>query len=176
MKPIFLIGFPGCGKTTLGCAVAAVSPLSFIDLDEAVAARAGKSVPRIFAEDGEEAFRRLEAETLAALCAQPDTLIATGGGTPCVAGLMDAMLANGTVVWLTASRERLLDRLIEGRAKRPHIAHEDAEGIGRYIDSLLPLRTPFYERAHTRFDANRLDTADELAESVAKFLTTFNLK
>ena len=172
MKPIFLIGFPGCGKTTLGSAVNQATGMAFIDLDEAVEAQAGKSVTRIFAEDGETEFRRLEGEVLAQLCRRNDVLIATGGGTPCTAALMDMMLASGTVVWLTASRERLLTRLKEGRSKRPHIAQATDDDIARYIDTKLAERTPHYCRAHLRFDADRLDTVPEVAQTVESFVKT----
>ena len=87
-----------CGKSTLLRAVAERVPgRKYIDLDHEIVRAAGKSIPAIFAEDGEEAFRRLESDILASMC-RTDAIVACGGGTPCRPGAMDAMLAAGTVV------------------------------------------------------------------------------
>lgn len=78
---IVLVGMPGCGKTTVGRALAALSGRTLVDLDGEIVRRAGRSIPDIFREEGEEAFRDLESRVLAEVCAQSGQIVATGGGS-----------------------------------------------------------------------------------------------
>lgn len=175
MRPLFLIGFMACGKSTLLRAVAARVPSRrYVDLDAAIAARAGKSIPAIFAEDGEEAFRALEYEVLEDLCAT-DAVVACGGGTPCRPGAMDAMLAAGTVVWLKADTDITLKRLALAPGERPVV---DAllgqpEALRAKVESLMAARVPYYSRAHAVFDSSHLDTEAEIDNSARRFIDTF---
>ena len=77
---LVLVGMPGCGKTTVGRALAQLSGKPFVDLDEEIVRRAGRPIPYIFQTEGEEAFRELEARVLAEVCAQSGQVVATGGG------------------------------------------------------------------------------------------------
>ena len=99
-RPVFLTGFMGCGKTTLGRAVSALCGIEFVDLDEAVEQRAGLTVSEIFARHGEAAFRQLERDELQRQSRRP-VLIACGGGTPCQPGMAGLMGTLGTVVDVT---------------------------------------------------------------------------
>ena len=107
MENIVLIGMPGCGKSTVGRALAGQLGKSFVDADEALVELAGKSIPEIFANDGEAAFRALETKTLAALGKQSGLVIATGGG--CITRPENAPLLhqNGTIFWLTRDLGKL---------------------------------------------------------------------
>lgn len=107
MENIVLIGMPGCGKSTVGRTLAGQLGKSFVDADEALVELAGKSIPEIFANDGEAAFRALETKTLAALGKQSGLVIATGGG--CVTRPENAPLLrqNGTIFWLTRNLGKL---------------------------------------------------------------------
>ena len=100
MTNIVLIGMPGCGKTTVGKALANLSDRSFVDLDEEIVKRAGKSIPEIFARAGETAFRDLESQILAEVCAQSGQIIATGGGAVLRAENRDAIRRTGRVYFL----------------------------------------------------------------------------
>ena len=119
MRVIFLIGFMGSGKSTLGRALAQRVPgCAFIDLDEEIERRAGMSVREIFDTLGQERFRALEADTLRSLCPPEGTqvcVVATGGGTPCRPGAMEWMNAAGTTVLLRASDAVLLRRLLQAQ-------------------------------------------------------------
>lgn len=173
MRPLFLIGYMGCGKTTLGRAVAQRVSMPLIDLDDYIEQRAGRTVSEIFATEGEAAFRALEREALAEVSAMSDVIVACGGGTPCQPGLMDAMLAAGTTVWLEAPIPVLARRLAEGKAQRPLIASLDDADLPPFIAEALGKRAPHYRRAAARFDSSRLETADEIAASAEKFINQF---
>lgn len=97
---IALIGMPGCGKTTVGRALADLLGRPFYDADEQIEARAGRKIPDIFAQDGEAAFRKLETEVLAELSRQSGAVIATGGGVVTREENRDLLRQNSTVVWL----------------------------------------------------------------------------
>ena len=97
---IFLIGFMGCGKSTLGRKLAAKLGYDLIDLDHHLEKIAGCSITTYFAEHGEESFRRLESETLKTMHYPPSCVISTGGGTPCFYDNMSWMNENGTTVYI----------------------------------------------------------------------------
>ena len=107
MQNIILIGMPGCGKTTVGQALAEKLGREFMDADEEIIRLAGKSIPEIFAQDGEEAFRDWETKALIALCKRSGLVIATGGG--CVAQQRNYpfLHQNGTIVWLQRDLAKL---------------------------------------------------------------------
>ena len=104
---IVLVGMPGCGKTTVGRELAQLSGKPFVDLDEEIVRRAGKSIPDIFREEGEAAFRELEAQVLADVCARSGQVIATGGGAVLRAENRAAMRRTGWVYFLCRNLEEL---------------------------------------------------------------------
>lgn len=172
MRPIFLIGYMGCGKTTLGRAVAAATGLHFIDLDEAIERHAGMTVTDIFRLHGESAFREAEAAMLREASTKTDVIIATGGGTPLRPGAMTMMNESGLTVWLQADVERLLARLYqsEQRAKRPLLAGKSDRQIRRTVIDGLNSRLPYYSQAAITFDSSRLDTLNEIKRTTQKFI------
>lgn len=173
MQPIFLIGFMGSGKTTLGRALSRATGLQFVDLDELVEEREAMTVREIFAMRGEDGFRRAERAALEAVADAGDTIIACGGGTPCFFDNVEMMNRCGITVFLDASIPRLHERLIEGRAKRPLIAGMTDTELLDYIQKALQHRMPHYTKATHTFPADRLDTATQIAESVAAFIRRF---
>ncbi len=169
-----------CGKTTLGTALAGSAGVEFFDLDKAVEAEAGCPISEIFSRHGEKEFRLMESDTLKRLvntarAAAGTVIIGCGGGTPCHGSNMDLMLKEGTVVWLRASRERTIARLLEAAAdgRRPLMSGLDAQGIAARHDADMTARSPHYSRAHAVFDSSHLDTADEINESVKAFTVKF---
>ena len=104
---IVLVGMPGCGKTTVGRELAQLSGKPFVDLDEEIVRRAGKSIPDIFREEGEAAFRELESQVLADICARSGQVIATGGGAVLRAENRAAMRRTGWVYFLCRNLEEL---------------------------------------------------------------------
>lgn len=170
MRPIFLIGFMGSGKTTLAKAVARATSLEFIDLDSYIENRFRKNIRDIFAREGEARFRDMEARMLREVGEFENVVVACGGGTPCFAGNIDYMNSRGLTVELRASENRLHERLMKGRRKRPLIAGKNAEEVMAIIRKGLSDREPFYSRAAASFDAERLDDARQIEESTALFL------
>lgn len=173
MSPIYLIGFMGSGKTTLGRALAAATGLRFIDLDEYIEEQSGATVREIFATRGEAAFREIERATLLEVSRMDDVIVACGGGTPCFGSNMELMNTTGLTVLLEASFPRLLERLTEGRAKRPLIAAMERDELEAYIRTTLNARMPHYSKARGRFGSDELETAEMIAASVARFTDRF---
>lgn len=170
MKTTFLIGYMGCGKTTLGRAVAKATGIRFIDLDDYIEEREGCTIKEIFATRGEEAFRAIEREALTEVSRMPETLVACGGGTPCFGDNMDRLNSCGLTVFLDAPHHSLLSRLKEGRARRPLIASLTDGELDTFITEQMEWRLPHYSRAALRFDSSRLESPGQVAESVRQFL------
>lgn len=171
-RPVFLTGFMGCGKTTLGRAVSALCGIDFVDLDEAVEQRAGLTVSEIFARHGEAAFRQLERDELQRQSRRP-VLIACGGGTPCQPGMAGLMGTLGTVVWLRADTDVLVRRLLEFGETRPLVAGKDEVQLRDFVAETLASRTPFYARCGHIFDSSRLETPEQVDSSAREFIRRF---
>lgn len=140
---IALIGFMASGKSTVGRAVAEWLGFSFVDTDELVEQRAGKSVAAIFAEDGEEKFREYERQVAAELVDRRDTVIATGGGFGADPANLASLKTHALVVCLWASPEVLHERA-RRLENRPLLRVPDPL---RRIRELLAKRTPVYQQA-----------------------------
>ena len=132
MVRIFLTGYMGAGKTTLGKAFARELGLSFIDLDWYLEERFHQTISQLFAERGEDGFRRLEQKMLHEVGDFENVVISTGGGTPCFFDNMDYMNAQGQTVFLDVDEETLFRRLRVATAQRPILrGKSDAELTAR---------------------------------------------
>ena len=170
--PLFIIGYMACGKTTFGRALARATGREFIDLDFYIEQRFRMSISRIFAEKGEEEFRRMESAMLREAGAFENVIVACGGGTPCFNGNMDWMLANGTTLFLEASPERIAQRLIANSSRRPLMAGKSPEEIRVAIAEGLAARLPHYPRAAIRFPGDQLEDRRQITTTITNFLTT----
>ncbi|OON68323.1 hypothetical protein B0919_14325 [Hymenobacter sp. CRA2] len=161
---------PGAGKTTLGRALATLYSLPFRDLDDEIVRRAGRSIPDIFAQDGEECFRQLEADTLrAAVAAHERLVLATGGGTPCFHQNMEVLNQTGITLWLDVPVEELLARLRHAAATRPLLAAlPDPAALEARLRETLGARQRFYQAAALRCPAEACSP-----EAVQQLLTHF---
>ena len=163
-KPILLIGMMGCGKSTVGRLLAARMKLPLIDLDEEIARAAGRSIPEIFAEEGDAGFRLRETAALERALAEEDCVIATGGGIVTRAENIRLMREKGTVVWLCRPLEDMIADVRQDT--RPNLAGDKEE---RML-TLYAQRKRLYEQAaHLSFD-NRLPPR-ESAKALEKLLT-----
>lgn len=154
---VYLIGFMGSGKTTAGKALASRSGWSFIDLDKKIENHTGKSVPDIFFEHGEDYFRKVESEVLVNIKASENTVVATGGGTPCYNENMEYMINSGVTVYLQMTPEKLFKRLADSRAERPLIKDLQNEELQSFIEHKLAEREKFYMRSKVIIDGSDPD-------------------
>jgi len=160
---IFLIGFMGSGKSTAGRKLASQLNWSFIDLDEKIQKMEGMKIPDIFSAKGEPYFRKLEALVLQELHHETNTVISTGGGTPCFGGNMDFMLSSGLTIYIRMTPVSLKKRL-EGSAEgRPLLKEVDSNDLQEYITSKLAEREKWYSRAEIIFDGVNNDILDLLS-------------
>lgn len=173
MKPVFLIGYMGCGKTTLGEVLAQQMGVPFIDLDEYIERQQGMTIVEIFASEGEERFRQLETAALGEVAAMDGVIIACGGGTPCHGNNMTLMNEMGVTVWLTTSPERITARLLlpEQRVKRPKFNDLPDEAFLALVQRELERRSPYYNQASLQFDSTDIETAPATVRTARRLAT-----
>lgn len=151
-RNIFLVGLMGAGKTTVGRALAKRLNKRFIDSDHEIEARTGASIPLIFEIEGEESFRQREAEVIRDLTAQQDIVLATGGGAILNPESRALLKSRGTVVYLRASVNSILQRTSHDKS-RPLLQAADPR---KRIEELARQREPYYrEVAHVTIDTGR---------------------
>lgn len=166
---IFLIGFMGSGKTTLGEKLARRLEYNFIDLDQYIESKESKKINKIFSSYGEERFRVIEAENLRLLEILKDVVISTGGGAPCFHDNMDWMNAHGLTVYLKHDAESLYQRLKSARKKRPLISGMSKSKLFNYIRDTLTSREEYYNRANITLEG-KSQKAKELELIVRGYL------
>ena len=154
---VALIGFMGTGKTAAGKALADRLGKAFIEMDALIEQRAGKTIPRIFQQDGEIAFRQLEIEVTKEIATRKNTVIACGGGVVLNKINIDRLSQECVIVYLTASPGVILRRTSTDKNNRPLLSTPDRAG---QIRQLIKFRNPFYERsAGIKIDTSKLDIA-----------------
>ena len=163
---IFLIGFMGCGKTTMGRKLAKTLGFEVIDLDFEIELEAGMPVATYFSINGEEAFRLLESKLLKEFNYPENCVISTGGGTPCFFDNMDWMKNNGETIYLKLPALALAKRLEKGKLKRPLIKDFDEDGLVEFIVSKVNERDPYYSQA--KYILNGIDLTPEKIKEVLR--------
>jgi len=144
---IFLIGYRCTGKTVVGRALAARLGMEFVDADDYLVEKAGKTIKEIFAEDGEPAFRDLEEECMGELAGRDGLVVAAGGGAVMRQANVDYMKGSGKVVLLEADADTIYSRITtdpKTGAQRPDLTDKDQYDE---IVHLLEHRKPFYDAA-----------------------------
>jgi shikimate kinase len=144
---VFLVGFMGSGKSYWGRRWAENMGFDFIDLDEVIEAKLGKTVSDIFEKEGEELFRQTESDELRRLDGRENTIISCGGGTPCFHDNMDWMNASGITVYLSSTPKLLFDNIMLDSARRPLVKDVNDAEILYFVEKKLKERIPFYEKA-----------------------------
>lgn len=147
MRNIYLIGFMGAGKSTVGRLLAERLGMEFLDTDALIEERAGLPIPEIFARFGEEGFREWEREVIGEVCRGRGAVVALGGGAPMDEGNWRALRESGITVYLRESPEAIAARLADDDT-RPLLAGHTGQGRLRRIRELLGLREPRYLEAH----------------------------
>lgn len=158
---IFLTGFMGAGKTTVGRHLAERLDLPFYDLDAQIEGRAHRSVREIFDDLGEPGFRQLEQESLEALCAMPSLVAATGGGTLTRRRNQELIQRSGVSVWLHPPFAVIAERIGGvGKEDRP-LFQDEVQALELYRQ-----RLPTYQSCDLRVDVEASEGADEVAARI----------
>jgi shikimate kinase len=160
---IFLIGFMGSGKSTMGAKLARKIYYSYVDMDALIEETAGMTIPGIFSELGEKVFRKWEHDILLELCSRENVVISTGGGAPCHNNMMQIMKDHGATVYLQMSPEALKTRLQRSRTERPLIKGKTDEELLDYIKSKLGDRESYYSQATYTVDGINLEVETLIA-------------
>lgn len=168
MIRIFLIGYMGAGKTTLGKAFARAMGLTFIDLDWYIEERFHKTIRELFTERGQDAFRDLERRMLHEVGEFEDVVISVGGGTPCFFDNVDYMNSVGETVFLDVDIRVLFRRLKIAKHQRPLLDGKNDEELMQFIQEALQNRLPFYTRAKHTFNGEKLEDRRQIQQSVER--------
>jgi shikimate kinase len=154
---IYLIGFMGSGKSTVGKKLAAGLEWSFIDLDERIELETGMKISEIFFKKGEPYFREIESSHLHSLVTETNTVVSTGGGTPCFENNMKFMIETGLTIYLKMTAGQLKNRLSGSSGKRPLIKDVSKIELMGYIEEKLAERENWYNRAAIIVDGFNID-------------------
>lgn len=148
MKKIFLTGYMGVGKTTIGNNLAKKLNFPFIDIDLLIEEYYKKKIANIFIEKGEKEFRKIEQKTLKKIIQwEKNLVVATGGGTPCFFQNMALMNISGITIYLKIAIELLIERLIKIKYGRPLIRNKNIEEIKCFVNDNFVKRESFYKKA-----------------------------
>ncbi len=175
MRRIILIGYMGAGKTTVGKALSKEMGIPFYDLDWYIESRMRKTVSQLFAERGEEGFRKIEHNMLHEVAEFENVILSCGGGTPCFFDNIDYMNQQGDVVYLKASPEVLYKHLLMGKTDRPLLKGKTPEELIAYIREQLAYREQFYSKARNIIDVSLMDNYDKIKITIEKLRETLCL-
>ena len=162
MKKIFLIGYMGCGKSSLGRKLAKAGGMEFMDMDSIIEQREGASISDIFYYQGEEYFRAAERTLIEELgTADGDMVISTGGGAPAWEDNMERMNTLGATVYLRRTAVQIASRLSpHGRQKRPKLRGLNDEELVAFMTANMAEREPFYSKAKHCIDCAQMSDAE----------------
>lgn len=169
---IFLIGFMASGKSSIGRKLANRLQYQFVDLDDFIEEKIGLPISEIFAEKGEEAFRKIEQQSLQQVGQYQNTVISTGGGTPCFYDNIAYMNEHGQSFFLKNKPEILCSRLLEQKDHRPLVSKfEEKSDLLAFIKDKYNSRLPFYEQAQVILDCygkDKRNIVKEISEGIKK--------
>ena len=166
---LYLIGFMGVGKTTIGKQIAALNKVVFIDTDSQIEKETSKSIKEIFETDGEIAFRKLETDTIRSI--DRKAIIACGGGLTAHNNNIEYLKHKGTVIYLKASTETLIKRLEKNKNKRPLISNLTNAKRLEFIRKILKEREKTYKQADYTIETDNKTVKEVLREINSLLLT-----
>lgn len=166
---VILIGFMGCGKTTLGHRLAGLLGFEFVDSDSLIVARAGKSIPEIFEESGELVFRKVETEVLHSLMGRERMILSTGGGIVTRSENHEALRKLGLVIFVSTSEQILWQRLKRSK-DRPMLQTKNPR---RNFSDLLAKRRPLYQELADLVEDTRGLNPEESAYGIGESIRVY---
>ena len=171
MRKIVLLGYMGCGKTTIAIRLSKTTNIPYVDLDKIIEERTNLSINKIFELHGEIYFRKLEHEVFVELVNSPENLIiGLGGGTPCYANNHELLKGdNIESFYLKATADTLLHRLVSNKSKRPLIAEKTDEEMKEFIAKHLFDRSFYYNQAKHKVGIDG-KTKDETTQDILDIL------
>lgn len=162
LKRIIIVGFMGCGKTTVGHALSKGMGWMYYDLDWYIETRRHKSIAQLFAEEGEECFRKIEHNMLHEVAEFEQVVISCGGGTPCFYDNMSYMNQQGLTIYLKATADVLYEHLKTARVERPLWHGTDEKQRYKTLKRMLAEREPYYMQAQHVFDIDNCDNHQDI--------------
>nr|WP_315157163.1 shikimate kinase [uncultured Flavobacterium sp.] len=171
MKKIVLLGYMGCGKSTIANNLSEKTSLPFLDLDQYIEETTNMSIKELFEKRGEVYFRKLEHEAFVTLLEQEQTIIlGLGGGTPCYANNHELLQRPDVIsIYLKASVATLFERLSRNKSKRPLIANLNDAELNEFIAKHLFDRSYYYNQAQHKVTVDD-KTVAETVESIVALL------
>jgi len=171
MRKIILLGYMGCGKSTIANRLSKSTNIPYVDLDKIIEERTNLSINKIFEQRGEIYFRKLEHEIFVELLNSPENMIiGLGGGTPCYANNHELLnRENVTSIYLKASVDTLFERLVSNKSKRPLIADKSDEEMKEFIAKHLFDRSFYYNQAQYKVNIDG-KTKDETTQDILEIL------
>jgi shikimate kinase len=172
MRKIILLGYMGCGKSTIANRLSKITNIPYVDLDKSIEERANLLIKDIFEQLGEIYFRKLEREVLIDLLNAPgDLILGLGGGTPCYANNHELLKGDNILsIYLKASVETLFERLVSNKSKRPLIADKNEEEMKEFIAKHLFDRSFYYNQAQYKVTIDG-KSKDETTQDILAILT-----
>ncbi|MEY4962708.1 MAG: Shikimate kinase [Bacteroidota bacterium] len=169
MKKIILLGYMGCGKSTIAEKLSSLLQIPFVDLDKVIETKANRTISQIFESFGEVYFRKLEHDVFVELLASPDKqIIGLGGGTPCYANNHELLQGDGiTSIYLKASVTTLFNRLTYNKSKRPIVANKSDEELQEFIAKHLFDRSYYYNQAEYKVNVDDKSIDETVADIVS---------
>ncbi len=164
MNNIYLLGYMGSGKSTIGKKLARKLNLAFIDLDKYIEAKQSASISELFEQKGELDFRNIERQSLIEVSKLENKVISLGGGTPCFFDNMKIINNASLSIYLKMSTGMLVSRLINAKIQRPLIRNKNREDLYHFIENQLEYREPFYSQARIMYNASDVNIDDLLFE------------
>jgi len=171
MRKIILLGYMGCGKSTIANRLSKITNIPYVDLDKSIEERTNLSINEIFEQRGEIYFRKLEREVFIELLNSPENIIiGLGGGTPCYANNHELLKGDNILsIYLKASVDTLFERLVSNKSKRPLIADKNDDEMKEFIAKHLFDRSFYYNQAQYKVNIDG-KTKDETTQDILALL------
>jgi len=167
-EKVFLTGFMGAGKSTVAKIMATKLGWTLVDVDKEIEARAGKSVSEVFEKSGEDAFRALESKIIQETCGRSQIVVALGGGALLNINNLRVIKTKGTLLYLSATKQKLEERLKNSAASRPLLRHDKSLTLSEHIGNLMKVRESQYKEANFEIVTDHMTDVEVAMEAINK--------